>query len=68
MKLRLIGPEDEFEVDWWFTDNSPAVIVVQSAEVDRVWVKSANSIADNHMYFEQLGIGLLSPAQLTKVK
>lgn len=64
MKLRLIGPEDEYEYDYWQDDKPPAVVTTE----DRTWVRGSNSTVDNHMYFEQLGLAWVYPDALRKVK
>lgn len=51
MILKLIGPEDEFEVDYWMENEPPSV--VYNSEIDRVWVRGANSAIDDHRYYEQ---------------
>lgn len=63
MILRLIGPEDVFEYDYWQTSRPPAVI----STGDRVWVRGGNSTADKHLYYEQLGYEVVSLDSLRKI-
>lgn len=67
MILRLIGPNDEFTVDYWMEEEAPSVVYNDK----RVWVRSANSTSDNPMYFEQRSAryipeSFLRPASSTK--
>lgn len=68
MILKLIGPEDEFEVDYWMEDTAPAVIY--NTEIDRVWVKGANSIPNDgiHRYFEQHSARYVPQSFMKKTK
>lgn len=63
MILRLIGPNDEFEVNWIHAQ-PPAVFT----RGPRVWVRAANSITSNQMYFEQQGWAPLDHREVTKVR
>lgn len=64
MKLRLIGPKDEFETEWDENFPQPAVIV----HGNRVWVRAANSFSTNQMYFEQQGWYIADKHDLQQVK
>lgn len=66
MKLRLIGPEEEYEYEWPHLDHPPAVLF--SGNPDKVWVKGANSTTDNQLYFEQSGWMPVTKTQLTRVR
>lgn len=67
MILRLIGPNDEFTVNYWMENEAPAVIY--NTELDRVWVKGANSIPHDgiHNYFEQQTARYIPESFMTKV-
>lgn len=51
MILRLIGPEDEFTVDYWMENEAPSVVYNDK----RVWVLAANSTPGEgvYRYYEQ---------------
>lgn len=68
MLLRLIGPTDEYTVDYWMEEKAPAV--VYNTELDRVWVKGANSIPGDgiHRYFEQQTARYIPISFMTKVE
>lgn len=64
MILRLIGPNDELQYEYWQSEAAPAVVCTE----DRVWVRGASSTIDNNMYFEQSSYVQLPLTTLYKVK
>lgn len=66
MQLRLISPGAEYRYEWKLATIPPPAVLV--ANNDKVWVKAANSTADNVMYFEQQSWFQLNLDDLTEVK
>lgn len=66
MRLRLISPAVEYHYEWQLATIPPPAVLVASP--DKVWVKAANSTADNVMYFEQQSWFHLNLDDLTEVE
>lgn len=67
MILYLIGPNGTKMVNYWMEDEAPSV--VYNSEMDRVWVKGANSRPsdDKHRYYEQKSARYIPESFMTPV-
>lgn len=52
-KVRLIGPEEEYELEW--DDRVRRLPSIFFGAPDRVWVKATGSTNVEQKYFEQVG-------------